>query len=155
MSRLSRKRKGAENKEKQSGEAGGKKPGEKIFHSRKHQRVPLEMDVQYLNGENYIDARSRDISVGGMYIASSRPLKDDCRTRVRFLLDKEKEAIEVEGRVAWTNEEEALRRKSHPAGMGVEFTEKDDGKRRVVKEFVRDLTDLLRIMAIANKRRDV
>ena len=126
----------------------------RIFHSRKHPRVSLEMDVEFHDGNDLVPGKSRDIGAGGIYIASSNPLPDGSDTQIRFVLDPEKDAMKVGGRVAWTNDGQERKLDTHPVGMGVEFVEKDEQKRKAIGEFVRDITDLLRIMAITNKRRD-
>ena len=131
-----------------------KQPQEKVFHSRKHPRVPIEMDVEYRYGESFVPGKSRNIGQGGMYIQSESPLSDGINTRIRFVLDKESDAVEVDGRVAWSNSGEERRREPLPSGMGIEFVENNENKRKLIGEFVRDLTDIMRIMAITSKKRD-
>ena len=133
---------------------GERQDKERVFHSRKYNRVPIEMEVEFQTDNDFVPGWSRDISPGGIYVKSGAPLKNGATTRIRFILDKEKEPVEVDCKVAWTNEGEIRKREADPRGMGIEFVDKDNNKRQVIREFVRDLTDLLRIMAVSNKRRD-
>lgn len=145
---------------KDGGKEKGAKPTsktgkrEKIFYSRKHSRVPLEMEVEYMNGETMKRGVTINISRGGLYIKSDKPLEEGKFTVVKFVLEKEKVPLELQARVVWRNEGVESGKMKKPTGMGLEFVEKDEEKNRVVKEFVRDLTDLLRIMAITNKKKD-
>jgi len=127
---------------------------EKVFHTRKYPRVPLAMDVEYQSGERFVSGQSHDIGHGGMFIKSESPLGDGLNTKIRFVMDKEREVVEVEGRVAWTNKGQERKRETLPKGMGIEFVESNQEKRKLIHDFVRDLTDLMRIMAITNKRRE-
>ncbi|GEM_PF-2468570 len=130
--------------------------GERVFHSRKHPRVPLLMEVEYTKGRKLNKGLSHDISHGGVFISSSDPLPGGKTTTIRFVLDPEKEPLKIKGRVAWVLEREKESISHHPTGMGVEFLFDDDKKRVVMGEFVRDLLDLIRIMAITeSKRKDV
>lgn len=128
---------------------------ERIPDPRKHDRVHLKMDVEIILGEKILTGKVRDISAGGMYIESPEPLPDGSHPKVRFTLDSEAEAIEVEGKVAWTNEGKDRIIPTHSKGMGVQFVENDQSKRIVLVQFVRDLNDLLKIMAFTSKRRDI
>lgn len=147
-------KKGEKKRVKSDMEPMDKQNKEHVFHSRKYPRVPLEMEVEYQNGDDFVSGRSRDIGQGGMYIKSESPLNDGINTKIRFVLDKGKETVEVGARVAWTSKGEDRKRDILPRGMGVEFVENDQEKRKLIGEFVRDLSDLMRIMAITNKRRD-
>ena len=150
---LKKKKTGAKGKAAGGGELKNKDKSSKVFYSRRYQRVPLEMEVEYRDGENFVKAKSRNISQGGMFIESRTPLPDGGCTRVRFVIEKDRDAVELEGKVAWSCAESERKRETAPTGMGVEFIEKDGEKRELVGRFVRDLTDLLRIMAITGKRK--
>jgi len=124
-----------------------------IFHSRKHPRVQLEMEVEYKKGSKFERAVSHNISKGGMFIKSEEPLPEDKNTVVKFVIDPEKEPLKVRSRVAWTRGGEQSSITKQPPGMGVEFIFEDESERNMIREFVRDLFDLLRIMAITQKKK--
>jgi len=124
-----------------------------LFHTRKHARVTLQMDVEYNIGEQFEKGVSYNISRGGIFIESDKTLPEGETTTLRFVLDAEQAPVEIKGRVAWVRREEGKSLVEHPAGMGVEFIYDDEKSRNLVSGFVRDLFDLLRIMAIAEKHR--
>ncbi len=146
----SKKRKGKGKKEK---ETKSFNDNGDIFHSRKHPRVQLEMEVEYKKGKRFEKAVSHNISRGGMFIKSEAPLPEEKTTVVKFVIDAEKQPLEVQSRVAWTREPHRDTLSKQPPGMGVEFMYEDESKRDTVGEFVRDLFDLLRIMAITEKKK--
>lgn len=147
-----RKKDGDREKEARATSKAGER--DKVFYSRKHPRVPLEMEVEYMNGEAMKKGVTNDISRGGLYIKSDSPLEEGKLTVVKFTLEKEKAPLELRAKVVWRNEGMEGKKMKKPRGMGLEFVEENEEKKRIVREFVRDLTDLLRIMAITNKRKD-
>lgn len=150
---MTRKKKGGE-KGKETRPTPKADEKEKIFYSRKHPRVPLEMEVEYMNGETMKKGLTNDISRGGVYIKADQPLEEGKLTVVKFVLEKEKSPLELQAKVVWRNESVGGKKVKKPIGMGLEFVEENEDKKMVIREFVRDLTDLLRIMAITNKKKD-
>ena len=124
---------------------------ERIFHSRKYARVSLQMDVEFDNGRQFEKGASHNISFGGIFVKSEKPLPLGEMTRVRFVLDPEKKPVEIGGRIAWVRNPEEKPLADNPTGMGIEFIYENDDSRKLVGGFVRDLFDLLRIMAISEK----
>jgi len=132
----------------------------KSMPARKHPRVPIAMPVQFeLNGK-FVSGSTRNLSQGGVFIEAPEYLSNGDSTRVRMQFDDESTPIEVEGEVVWVgdishstfgfprareNTEEV------PKGMGVRFREMQHQSQHTLACFVRDLQDLLRIMAITEK----
>ena len=64
---------------------------------------------------------SIDLSTGGLFLETTRPLLLETPLDLEFILPETDTTIRCKGRVAWVNNPK-LRRKSHlPAGMGVQF----------------------------------
>ena len=111
------------------------------------------MDVEYQTGKKFIKGQSRNLSQGGIFIESSDPLNDGMETLLRFSPDPGSGHIEVPGLVVWVNkEEEQTRRRPRHQGMGVKFLGVKTREKRVIGRFVQDLTDLMRVMAITEKK---
>lgn len=99
---------------------------------------PIELKVEYQRLNTFFADYTKNISRGGTFIATERPLP--IGTGFVFVLDVPKlgEPLRLNGKVMWvTPEEEAS--KANPAGMGIEFQYKDDQERRQVQERVEDL----------------
>jgi len=127
---------------------------------RKHPRVPIAMPVQFELDGQFISGSTRNISQGGVFIEASEHLANGDATRVRMQFDDESTPIEVEGEVVWVADiahttygfpPPGKSDKDAPKGMGVRFREMQANSKRALACFVRDLQDLLRIMAIAEK----
>jgi len=66
---------------------------------RRHVRVPVKLTIHGNGGEGGFEAESRDISSGGLFVASSASLKLDSEIALRFRLPYQTRDIEVTGRV--------------------------------------------------------
>jgi type IV pilus assembly protein PilZ len=110
---------------------------------RDNQRAPIELKVSYKRVNSFFADYTRNISRGGTFIATARPLK--LGTEFVFALEVPglKEPLRLNGRVIWTTEPENATR-ANPAGMGIEFQYVDDEERRATERVVeRLLTDEL------------
>lgn len=87
---------------------------------RKHPRVPLDLPAIYDSESLTFDAIARDISLGGLFLATE--LLDEVGTECKVtILPDGAEAITCQGVVCRTVEVER-RESSRPAGMGLRFT---------------------------------
>lgn len=126
---------------------------ERVFHSRKHPRIPFNMEVEFKTGDSFIKGESENISRGGIFIKSDELLPGGEKTFIKFVLDPELKPVEIESRVAWVQKSGEKYPADVLSGMGVEFIDGDTDKKKIVGNFVRDLFDLWRIMAITEKRK--
>lgn len=80
---------------------------------RRHNRAPLSVQVEFvLKGSNErIAGHARDISVGGMFIITSKPLPFSSEIIVHMTLPPQKTPFALPGVVRWTRQD----------GMGVQF----------------------------------
>lgn len=104
-------------------------PGCDPSERRANPRVPLETDVT-IGGEScLVTGLSSDVSVGGMFVATFRPMAVGTRVSVRFRLPTGH--VMAAGVVRWT-------RSARPglvAGMGVEFVELGELDRAALARF--------------------
>jgi type IV pilus assembly protein PilZ len=99
---------------------------------------PIELKVQYQRLNTFFADYTKNISRGGTFIATERPLP--IGTEFVFVLDVPQlgDALRLDGKVMWvTGEAEAS--KANPAGMGIEFQYTSDQDRRRVQDRVEDL----------------
>jgi uncharacterized protein (TIGR02266 family) len=62
-----------------------------------------------------------NMSTGGLYIETSQVFPVDTMLHVEFMLPGMTKAISCRAKVAWTNEEGAMKKATLPAGMGIQF----------------------------------
>jgi len=105
---------------------------------RRAMRAPIELKVEYKRLNTFFADYTKNISRGGTFIATERPLK--MGTEFIFALEVPglKEPLRLNGRVIWTTEPENAT-KANPPGMGIEFQYKDDQDRRDTEAVVERL----------------
>ena len=90
---------------------------------RATQRFRARLRVRYGAMSRDLYDYSIDLSTGGFFLETERPLLVETPLDLEFTLPGIGSTIRCKGRVAWVNYPK-LRRKSHlPAGMGVQFLE--------------------------------
>ena len=101
---------------------------------RKADRAPITLRVEYKRINTFFADYTKNISKGGTFIRTARPL--DIGTEFMFVLSlPESVQLELKGIVKWVvTEAEATEEK--PAGMGIEFVFADDGQRQAVERVV-------------------
>jgi uncharacterized protein (TIGR02266 family) len=84
---------------------------------RQHPRLSISVEVDFGSENNFYSARTRDISVGGLFIECDIALPIGTRLRVdlKFL----QRQLHAEGEVTWV----LLGEGDQPAGMGVRFVD--------------------------------
>lgn len=105
---------------------------------RTQHRAPIELKVSYKRVNSFFADYTKNISRGGTFIATERPLK--MGTEFIFALEVPglDEPLRLKGRVIWTTEPESAT-KANPAGMGIEFQYADDAERRGTEVIVERL----------------
>ena len=83
---------------------------------RQSQRVFAQIKIIYVNDGDYLISRTRDLSVEGMFISTTKVLSIGDTTDISFSIDQDGD-ITLPARVVWVNSPEC----SKDAGMGVRF----------------------------------
>ncbi len=96
---------------------------------RSDNRAPIELKVEYKRVNTFFSDYTKNISRGGTFIGTTRPL--DVGTEFIFALTIPglNEPLRLRGRVVWTNPVEDSSPAS-PPGMGIEFQYANDEERR-------------------------
>jgi len=105
---------------------------------RREYRAPIELRVEYKRVNTFFADYTRNISRGGTFIGTDRPL--DVGTEFVFALTLPGLAapLRLRGRVIWVIPvREAT--KANPAGMGIEFQYAGPQERRATEKIVEDL----------------
>ncbi len=87
---------------------------------RRENRAPIELRVEYKRLNTFFADYTKNISKGGSFIATERPL--DIGTQFVFALSLPgfSEPLRIRGRVMWVTSA-AVATPESPAGMGIEF----------------------------------
>lgn len=102
---------------------------------RRGERSPIELKVTYKRVNSFFADYTRNISRGGTFIATERPLP--MGTEFVFALEVPglDGPLRIKGKVIWITEPDDAT-KANPAGMGIEFQYKDDAERRATEAVV-------------------
>lgn len=105
---------------------------------RYNQRQAIELSVEYKRMNTFFADYTRNISKGGTFIRTDRPL--DVATEFVFALTIRglAEPLRLRGRVKWIVKVADATPQS-PAGMGIEFMYADDAERRATEAIVEKL----------------
>jgi uncharacterized protein (TIGR02266 family) len=99
---------------------------------RVYDRVPLSIEVEYRTAGAFLVAYTSNLSKGGLFIETEKPLLVGTQLVLRFTIP-DVGPIEVQGSVAWVRPE-AMEGKS--PGMGVEFEHLDARHGQVIDDIV-------------------
>jgi uncharacterized protein (TIGR02266 family) len=86
-------------------------------------------------GDRILSDFARNISEGGLFIATETTLPVSTVISLQFRLPASQEPIVVSGRVVWTVNGGT----EQPSGMGIEFENLDDSARRRIRQLMRKL----------------
>lgn len=105
---------------------------------REQSRTPIELKVSYKRTNSFFADYARNISRGGTFIETDRPLS--IGTEFVFALDVPRlgEPLRLRGKVIWTTSRETST-KANPAGMGIEFQYASDAERHATEARVESL----------------
>ena len=100
---------------------------------RSHPRAPIELKVDYKKLNSFFADYTRNISKGGTFIKTRKPLPVGTRFLFKLSIPGRDEAFELLGEVAWSNGE------GEDAGMGIRFVYADDAQRFAFEDVVERL----------------
>lgn len=92
-------------------------------------RAAIELKVEYKRMNTFFADYTKNISRGGTFIATERPLPEGTEFVFALAVPKLEEPLRLRGKVIWITSPE-IASKANPAGMGIEFVYVDDAERR-------------------------
>lgn len=96
---------------------------------RIYPRAPIELKVEYKRLNTFFADYTKNISRGGTFIGTERPLSIGTEFVFALGIPHLDEPLKLRGKVMWiTSTEDAS--KANPAGMGIEFLWADEEERR-------------------------
>jgi type IV pilus assembly protein PilZ len=105
---------------------------------RGESRRPIELKVEYLQLNSFFADYTKNISRGGTFIATARPLEIGTQFVFKLGVPTLPEPLRLVGKVQWiVTEEEAT--EEQPAGMGIGFLFESETERARVHGAIEDL----------------
>ncbi|MGE5785247.1 MAG: PilZ domain-containing protein [Myxococcales bacterium] len=101
-------------------------------------RTPIELKVEYKRVNTFFADYTKNISRGGTFISTTRPLSVGTEFVFSLTVPGLAEPLRLSGKVIWTNPVEDST-PANPPGMGIEFQYKDIEERREKERRVWDL----------------
>lgn len=97
---------------------------------REHPRIPIELRVDYPKLNAFFADYTRNISKGGTFIRTKRPLPIGTRFIFRLSVPNVEAPFVLDGEVTW------VRGEGDDPGMGIRFLYEDDSVRQRLEEAV-------------------
>lgn len=86
-------------------------------NKRQHSRIPVSLQVSYLSKGDLQQDLVTNLSPGGLFVRTSKPLDPGTEVDLEVLIADEETPIHVRGKVVWLRPSPG-----QPAGMGIQFT---------------------------------
>lgn len=109
-----------------------------VDNRRNEERVPIELRVEYKRLNSFFADYTRNISRGGTFIRTDRPLDIGTEFIFRLQIPNLVEPLRLQGRVQWVVQPDAATAEQ-PAGMGIGFVYRDEAERQLVEGSVAKL----------------
>ncbi len=100
-------------------------------------RKPIELKVEYKRLNAFFADYTRNISNGGTFIQTEKPLPIGTEFVFKLQVPKLDEPLSIEGQVRWINE--AGSDEPDGPGMGIRFIYNEDSQRAAIEELVEGL----------------
>jgi type IV pilus assembly protein PilZ len=101
-------------------------------------RAPIELKVEYKRVNTFFADYTKNISRGGTFISTTRPLSVGTEFLFSLTVPGMGEPLRLRGKVIWTNSTETATT-ANPPGMGIEFQYSSLEERREKERRVWDL----------------
>ncbi|AKU91314.1 TIGR02266 family protein [Vulgatibacter incomptus] len=103
-------------------------PESRVDGGRIHARIPIELKVNYRRLNTFLSDYTRNISRGGTFIRTEKPLAVGTLFRFTLSVPTRPSPFELVGEVVWARSGEA------DPGMGIRFVYTSDEERRSTEE---------------------
>ena len=102
---------------------------------RRARRVPVEIQIQYETADGFFQDYMRNLSLGGIFIETPKPLPMHTKLKVQFSLPDMSAPIVADGVVVHT-----LRlgqpKKPSVSGMGIKFSELEPSSKEMLESYL-------------------
>ncbi len=106
-------------------------------HGRRHVRAPIELQVEYKKLNTFFSDYTKNISKGGTFIKTNRPLKVGTEFLFKLAIPVLDDPFQIRGQVAWVNtDEDRQKPEVEDLGMGIRFLYDDPSQREQFENLV-------------------
>ena len=109
------------------------------FSSRTDMRIQKTLSLTYKDDQAFISAYTSNISTGGLFVKTDKPLRLGEQFLLRLQLPALQDPLKVSCEVSWVKGP-AEGTKKEPAGMGLKFIEMSKGDREALKQYLGKIT---------------
>jgi len=109
------------------------------FSSRTDMRIQKTLSLTYKDDQAFVSAYASNISTGGLFVKTEKPLRLGDQFMLRLQLPSLHEPLRVSCEVAWVRGATEATAKQ-PAGMGLKFIEMSKGDRETLKNYLGKVT---------------
>jgi uncharacterized protein (TIGR02266 family) len=109
------------------------------FSSRTDMRIPKTLSLTYKDDQAFISAYISNISTGGLFIKTEKPLRQGDQFLLRLQLPSLQSPLKISCEVAWVKGPTEATAKE-PAGMGIKFIEMSKADRDAFKQYLGKIT---------------
>ena len=102
---------------------------------RKDPRKPVHIRIKYKIINQFFEDYIKNISLGGIFVATVDPLPVRTRLKVQFTLPNMKNTIRTEGIVVHSIRQ-SEKDKPQVSGMGIKFSDLDAETKRLVEAYI-------------------
>jgi type IV pilus assembly protein PilZ len=103
---------------------------------RSSYRAPLRLRVGYERMNSFFADYTKNLSKGGTFIKTPRPLPLGTRCQFAFTVPALSDPLQLEGEVTWVVTPEEAQARNEDPGMGVKFVFRDAAAQREFEELV-------------------
>ncbi len=107
------------------------------FEGRREPRSRRTLNLAYKERTNFIKAYSSNVSSGGLFVRTRKPLPKGTRFLLKLQLPEISEPLQIQCEVAWSRTGEEGPAGGDP-GMGLKFLEMPPEERKMLKAYVED-----------------
>jgi uncharacterized protein (TIGR02266 family) len=102
---------------------------------RRAKRVPVEIQIQYETPDGFFQDYMRNLSLGGIFIETPKPLPMNTKLKVQFSLPDMSSPIVAEGVVVHTLR---VGQPENPSvsGMGIRFSELEPSSKEMLESYL-------------------
>jgi len=107
----------------------------KHSEKRKEPRVPVRIRIQYETADRFFEDYIRNLSLGGIFIETEKPLPVDTKLKIQLSLPEMEEPLIVDGVVVHTLH---VGQHTEPpeSGMGIRFSALDNESKQVLDGYL-------------------
>ena len=92
-------------------------------HERREDlRIPVNLRVRYHTGETFAQNYIHNLSCGGVFISTPKPLPLDTEVKLHIIFEDKNIEVKVEGKVVWENTQKGMLSDITKPGMGIKFS---------------------------------